>query len=413
MYWPSSTDPYNVANPAQNSVRQNYYGVNATPTLKVDGVLDIWPISVQSVTDAINQRHVIPSHIWMDLTPIVIGNVLSVQVKAVADQNITGNKVLQIQLLEHYHYYPAAPNGNANFYDAMLRIAPNANGQEFLAMAGDTFTYGAAFTLNPAWAVNNADVVCFVQDNDTREVLQSHMEPATVQPAQNVDIVLTPVSPPIQIPAQGGSFNFNINLVNHLDSLAHFHTWIMQRNPAGLWEGPMFGPIWLGLPASANITRMRSQNVPGTAAPGTYTYRGYVGMYNSDSRWDSSSFTYVKLTAGNGPLVPNWENYGESFDQVETMGFAGAIPSEYVTVSATPNPFNPTTAISYTLQAASQVSLKVFDTSGRLVTTLVEGMRDAGSHEVTFDGTTLASGMYLYTLTAGQHTASGKMVLLK
>jgi len=46
MYWPSSADPFYQANTTQNTERKTYYGVNATPTLKVDGVLDIWPISV-------------------------------------------------------------------------------------------------------------------------------------------------------------------------------------------------------------------------------------------------------------------------------------------------------------------------------------------------------------------------------
>ncbi len=78
-----------------------------------------------------------------------------------------------------------------------------------------------------------------------------------------------------------------------------------------------------------------------------------------------------------------------------------------------PNPFNPSTAISYQLQAASHVHLQVFDTTGRLVATLVDGRREAGTHEVTFDGSNLPSGVYLYTLTAGQHSVSGKMVLLK
>jgi hypothetical protein len=412
MYWPSATDPYNVANPAQNAVRQNYYGVNATPTLKVDGVLDIWPISVQSVTDAINQRRVIPSHIWMDLTTSVIGNVVSVQVKAVADQDITGNKSLQIQLLEHYHYYPGAPNLNYNFYDAMLRIAPSAYGQEFVVMAGDTFTYGAAFTLNPAWTVSNLDVISFVQDNDTREVLQSKMEPATVQPAQNIDLALTPINPPIQIPAQGGSFSFNATITNSMDSTGHFHVWIMQQAPSGLWQGPLLGPIWLAVPPTT-ITRMRSQTVPGSAAPGIYTYRGYVGMYNAEARWDSSSFTYTKLASGNGPLITDWENSGESFDQTELTGLTTAIPSQYVTIAANPNPFNPIATLRFSLPQAGKVNLAVFDVQGRLVTTLVEGWRAAGSYEVTFDGSNLTSGVYLYTLTAGQNQASGKMVLLK
>lgn len=78
-----------------------------------------------------------------------------------------------------------------------------------------------------------------------------------------------------------------------------------------------------------------------------------------------------------------------------------------------PNPFNPSTTISYQLPEAGSVTLRVFDTAGRLVTTLMNGRQDAGSHQVTFDGTGLSSGVYLYTVATGSHLASGKMVLLK
>jgi hypothetical protein len=78
-----------------------------------------------------------------------------------------------------------------------------------------------------------------------------------------------------------------------------------------------------------------------------------------------------------------------------------------------PNPFNPTTAISYKLQAPSWVSLKVYDISGRLVATLVDGWREAGTHQVTFDGSNLAAGIYLLKMQAGDYSVVQKLVLVK
>lgn len=78
-----------------------------------------------------------------------------------------------------------------------------------------------------------------------------------------------------------------------------------------------------------------------------------------------------------------------------------------------PNPFNPTTTISLNLPAATAVRLHVYDIFGCLVTTLIDGYQDAGYHEVTFDGSTLTSGVYFYKFKAGQHEASGKMVLIR
>jgi hypothetical protein len=89
------------------------------------------------------------------------------------------------------------------------------------------------------------------------------------------------------------------------------------------------------------------------------------------------------------------------------------IPTKFSVHPAFPNPFNPTTVIGYQLPIASQVTLIVYDISGGKIVELVNGWRDAGTHEVTFDGSGLASGVYLYRLTAGGYQSSGKMVLMK
>jgi hypothetical protein len=66
-----------------------------------------------------------------------------------------------------------------------------------------------------------------------------------------------------------------------------------------------------------------------------------------------------------------------------------------------PNPFNPTTAISYELSANCFVSLKVYDVLGREVRTLVNEVKRIGRYEVNFDAGGLASGAYFYSIKAG------------
>ncbi len=78
-----------------------------------------------------------------------------------------------------------------------------------------------------------------------------------------------------------------------------------------------------------------------------------------------------------------------------------------------PNPFNPSTTISYTIPAQSKVSLKVYDMLGAEVATLVNKTQNAGSYDVKFDASQLASGVYVYELSAGQFTNSAKMILMK
>jgi hypothetical protein len=105
------------------------------------------------------------------------------------------------------------------------------------------------------------------------------------------------------------------------------------------------------------------------------------------------------------------------------------IPAQYRLEQNYPNPFNPTTRIRFSVgrvvapsgassggvegPAANNVRLGVYDLLGREVVVLVNERKAPGTYEVGFDGSRLASGMYVYRLTAGAHIQSGKMMLLK
>jgi PKD repeat protein len=78
-----------------------------------------------------------------------------------------------------------------------------------------------------------------------------------------------------------------------------------------------------------------------------------------------------------------------------------------------PNPFNPATTISYSLDRSRNVRLEVVDHVGRRVALLRDGIQDAGVHVVRWDAASHASGLYLYRLTADDYTATGTMLLLK
>ncbi len=78
-----------------------------------------------------------------------------------------------------------------------------------------------------------------------------------------------------------------------------------------------------------------------------------------------------------------------------------------------PNPFNPSTVISYQLAVNSAVALRIYDVLGREVRTLVAGRQEAGKHSVTFDAGSLPSGVYFYRLSAGSFVQTKKLVLLK
>ncbi|MCX6832002.1 MAG: T9SS type A sorting domain-containing protein [candidate division Zixibacteria bacterium] len=94
------------------------------------------------------------------------------------------------------------------------------------------------------------------------------------------------------------------------------------------------------------------------------------------------------------------------------------LPSAFELQQNFPNPFNPETVISYTLQHVGQVSVAVYNLLGRQIATLVDERQNAGTYSIIWDGRDhdgrpVASGVYFYRLNAGDITQTKKMILLK
>jgi hypothetical protein len=107
-----------------------------------------------------------------------------------------------------------------------------------------------------------------------------------------------------------------------------------------------------------------------------------------------------------------------TFGPNTTPDAAGTVPAKTEIAGNFPNPFNPTTTIKFALSTDEIVHLNVYDLSGRMVKTLVNGPMAAEDHEVIWNGkddsgNRVASGVYFYKLVAGDFTATEKMVMLK
>lgn len=78
-----------------------------------------------------------------------------------------------------------------------------------------------------------------------------------------------------------------------------------------------------------------------------------------------------------------------------------------------PNPFNPSTIITYSIPEASNVSLKIYNTIGEVVATLVNKYQEVGNYSVTFNASNLPNGVYLYSITVDEYSSIKKMILIK
>ncbi len=115
-----------------------------------------------------------------------------------------------------------------------------------------------------------------------------------VMPAASME--LRPHDPPLIIPPAGGSFDFNGLVANNESSPLTLDIWIKVLLPDGSPYGPVQGPLTVTLPAGGSGSRDLTQDVPGAAPPGTYTYMACAGIFPEDV-WSSDSFEFTKSAA--------------------------------------------------------------------------------------------------------------------
>jgi hypothetical protein len=143
-----------------------------------------------------------------------------------------------------------------------------------------------------------------------------------------------------------------------------------------------------------------------------------IGTYSTDAPYHELMFVYndwENAVPQVRDLVPALEGATVS---LASRTPNATLPTEFGLEQNMPNPFNPSTQISFALPSAAQVNLTVFNVLGQQVRTLVDDYMPAGYQTVTWDGTdntgvTVASGVYFYRIAAGEFAATKKMLLLK
>lgn len=138
----------------------------------------------------------------------------------------------------------------------------------------------------------------------------------------------------------------------------------------------------------------------------TRAYAKNIGLYYIEESDPSPTIYTLKGCVIDGVV------YGDT--TVTSVGFLGNyIPENFSLSQNYPNPFNPKTIINYQLSMINYVQLKVYDALGKEIAVLVNEKQSPGSYGVEFDGSGLASGIYFYTLSAGNFSETKRMILLK
>jgi len=147
---------------------------------------------------------------------------------------------------------------------------------------------------------------------------------------------------------------------------------------------------------------------------GSWTKIGAVSGNGTSSTSHSYSYTDRSVASGTYNYRLKQVDFNGNFEYYNLGNeVIIGVPVKFDLSQNYPNPFNPTTKINFDLPVNGNVSLKIFDLSGKEVMTLVNDTRTAGYYSVSFNGANLSSGIYFYSIKAGDFVSTKKMTLIK
>ena len=121
--------------------------------------------------------------------------------------------------------------------------------------------------------------------------------------------------------------------------------------------------------------------------------------------WDASSNKLTDMTANS---ETPWYDMS-----VSVINLTNVLPDNFSLDRAYPNPFNPTTTLSFAMPVDSEVLLSIYNLQGRQLSTLISGNITAGYHSIVWDASSYASGVYFVKLISGNNSVNQKVVLIK
>ncbi|MGB9771626.1 MAG: choice-of-anchor D domain-containing protein [Candidatus Kapaibacteriota bacterium] len=223
-WWPGSDDPMYQENTAMNTARIQYYGIDqqGVPNVRVNGKVASPPTGnwyagaaadTVAIKNEVDKYRGTSSPVTLQVAETRNGSQCTVNVTVNTTQSLVGKK-LRVAVVEYYISYDSPPgsNGEKEFFWVARTMLPDANGTTLNLNAGSNQTFTFNYSIRATWKASQIYVIAFVQDDQTKEVLQA---------AQNLKVAkvnVTADNPFLTIP-RNGQLQYTFNVTNPSNEL--------------------------------------------------------------------------------------------------------------------------------------------------------------------------------------------------
>lgn len=252
---------------------------------------------------------------------------------------------------------------------------------------------------------NDGDLDAFIGEDDGETF---YFENVTVT-SEGLTLELTPLGS-LDIPPEGGFIELDLTLTNETEETREVDFWVTIVNTdAGIDRTR--NPLPITLAPGQTKTHTLTQQVPGVAPSGDYTYSAFVGAFPDDVA-ASDSFVFTKEAGAPKVATASGLDWSLTLEEAAKTSTEQPFEGSFTLAQNFPNPFTRATEIRFSVASAGPVTVAVYDLTGRRVTTLFEG--EAGRpYALRFDAEGLAAGVYLYELRQGARRQMLTMMLVK
>lgn len=182
-WWPGPNDPMYLENTVDNRARIGYYGINAVPNYVMDGINYGVPGDPDAMVSQMWERLNVPPPVKISVERLSRRDSLICTVSIIGAEPVSGaNLLLRTAIIERLIVYPTPPgsNGETEFADVMRKMLPDATGIPVASVApGDTLRHTLGCEIGASWNPNDLAVVAWLQNDDTKEVLQAGIDLST------------------------------------------------------------------------------------------------------------------------------------------------------------------------------------------------------------------------------------------